>query len=214
MADEATTTDTTSDTTNPGENQDTTTNAADGKVDDIDKLKKQNNSLLGDLGKSKSALREAQNKLAALEKEKNDAETARLEKKGEVEKLYQSEKAKTSKLQTNWITAELKAAAAKEGIMDLEFVKLINTDNVRVTDSGIEGVEETIKALKASKPNWFAAPESVATTTTTATQAGKASGANVSTPAAASGNPGAAGLKPGSPEAEKYLKEWEASFSK
>jgi hypothetical protein len=56
---------------------------------------------------------------------------------------------------TRIINSELKAEAVKAGLMDLDFLKLIDRSKLRVTKDGVSGIESALADLKASKPSLF-----------------------------------------------------------
>lgn len=59
------------------------------------------------------------------------------------------------------VRAELKALAVKEGILDLDDLKLIDVAKVKIKDDGeLEGAEDVIKAFKEAKPHKFGKPSS------------------------------------------------------
>lgn len=59
------------------------------------------------------------------------------------------------------IRAELKAAALKAGMVDLDGLKLADLSGVKLNDTGeVEGAEALMEALKKSKPYLFGAPSS------------------------------------------------------
>lgn len=63
------------------------------------------------------------------------------------------------------IRAELKAEALKEGMVDLDFLKLADLSKVKLNpDTGeVEGAAEMMAALKKSKPAWFGDPSTSST---------------------------------------------------
>ncbi|KWR79068.1 hypothetical protein RN01_22630 [Cupriavidus sp. SHE] len=59
------------------------------------------------------------------------------------------------------IRAELKAAALKAGMVDLDGLKLADLSGVKLNEAGeVEGAEALMEALKKSKPYLFGAPSS------------------------------------------------------
>lgn len=59
------------------------------------------------------------------------------------------------------IRAELKAAAIKAGMVDLDGLKLADLSGVNLNEAGeVEGAEALMEALKKSKPYLFGAPSS------------------------------------------------------
>ncbi len=66
------------------------------------------------------------------------------------------------------VRAELKTAAMKAGMVDLDFLKLADLSTVELADDGsVTGADEMLIALKAAKPYLFGAPM----TSTSQTQA-------------------------------------------
>jgi hypothetical protein len=64
------------------------------------------------------------------------------------------------------IRSELKAVAIKAGIVDLDGLKLLDIDAVKLNDQGeVEGAEALIEGLKTSKPYLFGTPGSSSTST-------------------------------------------------
>lgn len=62
------------------------------------------------------------------------------------------------------IRAELKALAVKAGIVDLDGLKLVELDKVKLDDKGeVEGADALIEGLKKAKPYLFTAPGSSST---------------------------------------------------
>ena len=63
------------------------------------------------------------------------------------------------------IRAELKAAALKAGMVDLDGLKLADLSTVKLNADGeVEGAEALMEALKKSKPYLFGAPNTSSTT--------------------------------------------------
>jgi hypothetical protein len=59
------------------------------------------------------------------------------------------------------IRAELKAAAVKAGMTDMDFLKLADLSKVKLGDDGeVIGADELMASLKKSKPHWFGEPSS------------------------------------------------------
>lgn len=66
--------------------------------------------------------------------------------------LTQKEKAANERI----IRAELKVHAIANGIIDLDALKLIDTNNIKITENGdVEGAKEAIEQLKTSKEYLF-----------------------------------------------------------
>ena len=99
--------------------------------------------------------------------EKKAAEIEAAAKKVEEEsaaKIAAAEKAAQDRI----IRAELKAAALKAGMIDLDGLKLADLSTIKLTDSGeIDGADALMESLKKSKPYLFGAT----TTTSTSRQA-------------------------------------------
>jgi hypothetical protein len=53
------------------------------------------------------------------------------------------------------LAAELKVAAMKAGLSDLDMLKLVDSSGISVTSDGVEGADAALAALKASKPQLF-----------------------------------------------------------
>jgi hypothetical protein len=54
------------------------------------------------------------------------------------------------------IRAELKAAAVKAGMTDMDFLKIADISKVKLGDDGeVIGADELMESLKKSKPHWF-----------------------------------------------------------
>jgi hypothetical protein len=63
-----------------------------------------------------------------------------------------------NKIKSRALDAELRAAATAAGIRDADFIPLIDRAGITVDDDGnVAGVDTAIAALKAKKPDWFAA---------------------------------------------------------
>ncbi len=67
------------------------------------------------------------------------------------------------------IRAELKTAALKAGMVDLDGLKLADLTAIKLDEKGeVVGAEELMKSLKEAKPYLFGAPATTTTTTTIA----------------------------------------------
>lgn len=54
------------------------------------------------------------------------------------------------------LRAELKASAIKSGMIDLEFLKLVDMSEVSLSEDGeVKGAEELMESLKKNKPHFF-----------------------------------------------------------
>ncbi len=90
-------------------------------------------------------------------KEQMETEKAKadIEKQELSSKVATNEKAKQM-YEQKYIDAEIKAYAVAAGIRDIEFVKLIGKDDIKLDESGnVVGVEKAISELKTRKPDWF-----------------------------------------------------------
>ena len=73
------------------------------------------------------------------------------------EKVTTSEKAANDRI----IRAELKAAALKAGMVDLDGLKLADLSTIKLNDAGeVEGAEALMEAMKKAKPYLFGAQSS------------------------------------------------------
>ena len=87
---------------------------------------------------------------------KSDAEKQELATKAE-----QTEKARQV-YEQKYVNAEVKAQAVTAGIKDIEFVKLIDTSEIKLDDKGnVVGVDKAISDLKTRKPDWFGTEKKV-----------------------------------------------------
>jgi hypothetical protein len=69
------------------------------------------------------------------------------------------------------IQAELKAAAIHAGIIDLDGLKLANTEVLALNEQGgVEGIEHALSELKASKPYLFSGEKPLTPASTTTSQ--------------------------------------------
>jgi hypothetical protein len=60
------------------------------------------------------------------------------------------------------IDAELKAQAIAAGLQDLDFIKLIDASEIKLSEDGkIEGLEKAVNDFKVSKPALFAAEKRI-----------------------------------------------------
>jgi hypothetical protein len=119
-----------------------------GKLTDSEaQLLKENMALKGELKKFKSA--------------QEKAEADRLKESGQFKELHEKAQAKLAQRDQRLVQAELKALAVKEGIGDLDYLKLADVSGVTIDEDGnVTGAAEAISQLKASKPALFqAAPQ-------------------------------------------------------
>jgi hypothetical protein len=74
-------------------------------------------------------------------------------------------KTATEAAQTRIMTAELKAAALKAGMIDMDGLKLADLSTVKLNDNGeLEGADALMTALKESKPYLFKETKSTSST--------------------------------------------------
>jgi predicted phage tail protein len=108
-------------------------------------------------------------KARELEVKLQEIEKQQLEKNAEYQKLYESEKERAARLESEKqelhntaIKAQklsaLKLQAKESGMIDVSDAGLfVNLDDISLTDDGnIEGVNEAIEKLKTAKPHLFA----------------------------------------------------------
>lgn len=99
-------------------------------------------------------------KLSAAEAARAAAEAEKAEKVAAAEaalteRVSAAEKAANDRI----LRAELKAAALKAGMADLDFLKLADLTKVTLDESGeVQGAEGLMASLKESKPHWFGVP--------------------------------------------------------
>jgi hypothetical protein len=63
------------------------------------------------------------------------------------------------------VRAEMKAEALKAGIVDLDFLKLMDTSEIKIgADGEVVIPDKYFEKLKASKPHWFGAAASTSST--------------------------------------------------
>jgi len=111
-------------------------------------------------GANKEA-KEYREKLEALEKAKDEAEKAQLEKKGEYESLYKeaNEKltAKDAKIKQALISGKLDGLAGKYGLVKTDYLKLIDTSviDVDIDKVSVTGAEEVFKKFMEESPELF-----------------------------------------------------------
>lgn len=95
-------------------------------------------------------------KLKAQEDAKTKDEEKRLKEQGEFKALSEKNQAKADAATNKLKFAELKAAAIKAGIIDLDLVKLADVSKITVGEDGeVSGVDEVISAMQAAKPHFF-----------------------------------------------------------
>lgn len=109
-------------------------------------------------------------KLTAAEAARAAAESAMTEKvtaaeTALTERVAAAEKAANDRV----LRAELKAAALKAGMADLDFLKLADLSKVTLDESGeVQGAEDLMVSLKEAKPHWFGQPSQGTSSTATA----------------------------------------------
>lgn len=87
-----------------------------------------------------------------------------LEKKELASKIESADKEKHS-LHRKLIDSELKAHAVAAGITDIDFVKLIDSSNLKLDEKGnIEGLQKAVDDFKAAKPSLFKAEKKSSST--------------------------------------------------
>ena len=135
-------------TATPGENRDPgskRTEPGATTAEEVAVLLKENMSFKAELKKLK----------ASQEK----AEKDQLEKQGEYKQLHEKSEAKLKAFNDRLKVSEIKALALKEGMADLDYIKLIDTSSISIDDDGnVTGATEAISALKAAKPILFQTP--------------------------------------------------------
>ncbi|MCM8735999.1 phage scaffolding protein [Azospirillum sp. A1-3] len=115
-------------------------------------------------GENKTWRLKAQAAEEAAAKAKADADAATAAAKAAEEKAQaDAAAARTAAEQAandRIIRAELKAAAIKAGMVDLDGLKLADLSAVKLDDTGnVTGADEMLAALKESKPYLFSAPQ-------------------------------------------------------
>lgn len=85
--------------------------------------------------------------------------------KAEAEAAESKVKEATAAAEQRIIRAEMKAAAIKAGMVDLDGLKLADLSTVKLNDKGeVEGADELMKALKEAKPYLFSTTQSTSQT--------------------------------------------------
>jgi len=93
-------------------------------------------------------------KAQEAEKVKAQAEAEKKELQSQVEKTSKAHQ----DMQKRVIEIELKAQAMSAGLKDLDFLKMIDTSQLKMNDDGsVQGLEKAINDFKASKPQLFGA---------------------------------------------------------
>lgn len=96
----------------------------------------------------------------AAEKERDDAKKAADTAKKDADteangKVTEAEKRANDRV----IRAELKVAAQKAGMIDLDVLKLVDLSSIKLTEAGeVEGAEALMTKLKEDKPHFFGTP--------------------------------------------------------
>ena len=138
--------------------------AEDSGSEDLDGLKKNRDSILGE----KKALQKKYDALVTkVEKQEEDA----LTEKEEFKTLYEKEKEKNEKLQSEIVTGKQKAAFTAEALkagMGIEYVEVIYPMAEWNESGGLVGSEALFKNLKETKPALFSEPKKTTTDSTKA----------------------------------------------
>lgn len=106
-------------------------------------------------------------KLEAIEQKQKEAEEAALKEQGKFKELAETAQREKAEVETKFkaklVTLALMTEAIRQGIVDPDGVKLVDTSQVKVDkDWNIEGAKEAIEALKAAKPYLFEKKEGAA----------------------------------------------------
>jgi len=106
--------------------------------------------------RDENAAQRLRRKAAEAEVQAAKEEAAKVAKDA-TEKISAAEKAAEARI----IIAELKAAALKAGMVDLDGLKLADLSALKLTESGeVEGAEALMEEMKKAKPYLFGAPPS------------------------------------------------------
>jgi hypothetical protein len=112
---------------------------------------------------NKTWRQKAQGHETAAQTAKREADEAKLAAEAKIAEAKEAADAKiaeaNSAAQQRIIHAELKAVAAKAGMVDLDGLKLLDLTAVTINDAGeVEGADALIEAAKKAKPYLFGAP--------------------------------------------------------
>lgn len=100
---------------------------------------------------------------------KSELETAKIQADKEraelANKAESTEKARKM-YEDKYIDSELKAQAVAAGIKDIDFVKLIDKEGVKLDENGnVTGIDKAISDVKSRKPQWFGEEKKTSTST-------------------------------------------------
>jgi len=114
---------------------------------------------LEDIAKWKSNFQTTKEELETVkthsEKEKQEL-TSKVESTAKERQMYEEK----------YVHAEIKAQAVAAGIKDIDFVKLIDTAEVKIDDKGnVIGIDKAIADLKTKKPDWFGSERKASSST-------------------------------------------------
>lgn len=99
---------------------------------------------------------ELQRKAEEAERKTKEHEEALKASKEEAQKALHESKRLNSTFERRVINAELKAAAAESGLIDLDAFRMVDTSSVKINDDGeVVGAKELIASLKKDKPYLF-----------------------------------------------------------
>ena len=103
---------------------------------------------------------ESRNNAEALDRERARAEQIQRDADARVAAAQETERQRTETFRRRTIDAELRAAAAAEGIQDLDLLPLITREGIAVDDDGnVTGATEAVQRFSAAKPAYFRQPE-------------------------------------------------------
>lgn len=118
----------------------------------VNQLKQENSDIVQELAAKKKHLTE----LADKEKLAKDQALA---DQGKFKELADARGAEIEALRKDkdatLIDIELREAARKEGLQDLDLLKLIDRSGVKIEEGKIVGIEEAVKNFKKNKPSFF-----------------------------------------------------------
>ena len=139
----------------------------------------------------KRMLREREEELQRSRDRIIELEKQELERKGEWQTLAQKEREEAQRRvedaqrkieegNRRMVMVTLRARARESGILDPEFVKLMDNSMVRVEGDEVVGVDEAIEQCRKARPHWFKSAEApapggqaVVTSAATTTSAGR-----------------------------------------
>lgn len=118
----------------------------------VNQLKQENSDIVQELNLKKKELNDK------LEREKKDKE-ASLAEQGKFKELAETREKELAAMQQRvvdqQVEMELREAARKAGLQDLDTLKLVDRANIKVNDGKVTGVEDAIKTFKTAKPYLF-----------------------------------------------------------